>query len=176
MFISPKVAIENGWVTGITNEDKQVQPNAIDFTIDHLYTISNRNEFVISENEKQMRGGKQISPEPDVTSTEEWWYIEPNTSYDGMSNIHVKLPEGVAAQLIIRSTFNRNGIFLTSGLYDSGYEGAIGFALHNNSGRARIAPGTRIGQLIFVKSDSEGMYAGGYNHKKGTHWRQQDDE
>lgn len=175
MYINPKTAIDNGWITHSdlqTSEDwkKYLQPNAIDFTLDVLFSINENNTFVISEEGKTMRGGSKLDTIIDRSSGVSAWNIQPNSVYDGMSKITVKLPEGVACELIIRSTFNRNGIFLTSGLYDSGYEGPIGFAVHNRSGPAKIAVGTRIGQIKFVASDSAGTYAGGYNHEAGSHW------
>ena len=173
MFINPKTAIKEGWVTGIANPEVQVQPNAIDFTLDHLYTIADK-PFVISEGGKSMRGGEPVEAYPGLVRPgvegAEHWNLHASRVYDGMSDMYVELPEGVAAMLIIRSTFNRNGLFLTSGLYDSGYKGHLGFALHNRAtAPALIAPGTRVGQVIFVSSDSAGMYAGGWNHDAGTH-------
>lgn len=171
MFINPKTAIENGWVTGISSVDVQVQPNAIDFTLDKLFTINNMT-FVVGEDHKQMRGGEPLEATTawNGTETREYWRLNPNSVHDGMSNMYVNLPEGVAAMLIIRSTFNRNGLFLTSGLYDSGYVGHLGFAVHNRGGIALIEPHTRVGQVIFVSSDSAGLYAGGWNHERGTHY------
>lgn len=169
MFINPNTAIAEGWITGITDPEKQVQPNAIDFTLDKLFNIGEA-EFVISEEGKQMRNSWERLPVPDRGSELEFWHLDPHSVYDGMSNIAVDLPEGVACELIIRSTFNRNGLFLTSGLYDSGYKGAIGFALHNRGASAKVGVGTRVGQIKFVTSDSAGSYAGGYNHDAGTHW------
>ena len=127
MFIDPRDAIERGWVTHVHNPDKQVQPNALDFTVDRLFSIDNTKQFSINEEEKTMRGGEELSPFHD------YWHLDENTSYDAMSEVYVELPDGVAALLIVRSTFNRNGIFITSGLYDSGYQGNIGFCIHNNS-------------------------------------------
>jgi deoxycytidine triphosphate deaminase len=173
MFINPKTAIAEGWITGITDMEKQVQPNAIDFTLDRLFNITFTG-FHISEQGKQMRGGKEMTPTHDRRENMDYWRLEPNSVYDGMSNVYVTLPEGVAAMLIIRSTLNRNGIFLTSGLYDSSFCGNIGFALHNRSSYAYIAPGTRVGQIIFVTSDSAGAYAGGYNTTEGQHWSEKD--
>jgi deoxycytidine triphosphate deaminase len=171
MFINPKQAIAEGWITGLKDEAMQVQPNAIDFTLDHLFDISD-NAFFLSEQEKQMRGGAKQST---VTYNDtEVFKLFPHESYDGLSSIHVKLPEGVAAELIIRSTLNRNGMFLTSGLYDSGFEGHIGFVIHNrSSGPAYLEKGVRVGQIKFIASDSAGVYAGGYNHAEGTDgdWR-----
>jgi deoxycytidine triphosphate deaminase len=178
MFISPITAIENGWVAhplcNTVEDFKQhsfVSPNALDFTLDKLFTIEEGNEFIIDEGSKQMRGGEQLFPESNANALLlPHWKLLTNAVYDGMSNLYVRVPEGVAAMLIIRSTFNRNGIFLTSGIYDAGFNGNIGFAVHNRSGIARIAPGTRIGQIIFVASDSVGQYAGGYNTAPGQHW------
>lgn len=167
MFINPHTAIEEGWVSGISDPETQIQPNAIDFTLDHLYTVDYRETFVISNESKIHRGGEKME-----TNIEDFWEL-PNSwygVYDGMSDVTVKLPEGVVCMLIIRSTLNRNGLFLTSGLYDSGFEGPIGFAIRNGSGPVRIKRGTRVGQIMFIRSESNGLYAGGYNREAGQHW------
>jgi deoxycytidine triphosphate deaminase len=168
MFIDPKVAIENGWVTGITNHDTQIQPNAIDFTLDRLFSINDKNTFVIDEDSKKMRGGDEINSWPARVGGRPYWTMT-NGIYDGLSNIFVDLPEGVVCLPVMgRSTFTRNGIFITSGLYDSGFKGHVGFVVHNRSGRAQVGVGTRIGQIAFVESAKAGLYAGGYNHTEGT--------
>ena len=171
MFISPKVAIEKGWVTLPENVDinKVIQPNALDFSLDKVYTIDPTAFFYISEEKKQMRGGEELVAEYDSYKEETYWTLDTGV-YDGMSNFYVDIPEGVAAYMIVRSTFNRNGIFITSGLYDSGFKNYLGFTIHNRSGLAFIAPGTRIGQLIFVHSESVGSYQGIYNNNIGKHW------
>jgi len=169
MFIKPTVAIDNGWIKG-NFTDKNIQPNAIDFTLDKLFTLNNSKPFRISEEGKEMKGGNEVFASPDVITNIAYWRLDGHTTYDGMSDFYVDIPEGVAAMLIVRSTFNRNGIFITSGLYDSGYKGHCGFAIHNNSGYAYISPKTRIGQIIFVESDSASMYNGSWNHKDGSHY------
>lgn len=171
MIISPKIAIEQGWVTGINDPELQIQPNAIDFTCDVLFSINEQNTFVISEAGKQMRGGGKMEPVPSRRDGVDlsFWTIAPHTVVDFMSDMYVDLPEGVAATLIVRSTLNRNGLFVTSGLYDSGFSGHVAGTLHNRCGPAVIGQGTRIGQIIFWKSELGGLYSGGYNHEKGTH-------
>jgi deoxycytidine triphosphate deaminase len=175
MFISPEVAIKEGWIThpNVTTFDewkdsKFVSPNAIDFTVDKMFTIAFHNQFVISEKGKQMRGGGPYLPIVDRASGMDFWKIKPDAIVDCLSDMYVTIPDGVACQLIIRSTFSRNGLFLTSGIYDSGFAGHIGFGLHNPQGATTIAPGTRIGQIIFVESTNALSYAGGYNHVAGT--------
>lgn len=166
MFIDPRVAIEKGWVKGIVDQDKQVQPNAIDFTLDEVWSINLGNTFVVSEKGKQMRGGTKIEPIAQRDGTGDFWNLD-SIVYDCLSNMYVELPDGVSAMLVTRSTFVRNGLFIVSGLYDSGFKGHIGFVLHSPS-LVKIGVGTRIGQIIFVEASSSGLYAGGYNHLLGT--------
>jgi deoxycytidine triphosphate deaminase len=172
MFINPKTAIQEGWIKGdITTAN--IQPNAIDFTVDRMFQLNVASDFILCEQYKDMRNSFEIFPSAEViTSTEPpqsnmFWNLQMGV-YDALSNFYVEVPEGVAAYLIVRSTLNRNGLFVTSGLYDSGFIGHIGFAIHNNGGPAYIAPGTRVGQIIFVESQNVGTYAGGYNHIQGT--------
>lgn len=175
MFINPREAIGKGWVTGIHN-DNQVQPNAIDFTLDRVFYIRGRDSFVISEEGKQMRSVVEADPVLDRRYKEQtgkelyFWHLR-EPFIDGTSDVYVDLPEGVAAMLVIRSSFSRNGIFLTSGLYDSGFKGHLGFLLHNRApGLFSVAKGTRVGQVMFVRADSAKLYGGGWSHEEGTHY------
>lgn len=179
MLISPKTAIESGWITHPECkiyqdwvDRKFVSPNAIDFTLDTVFSIDKSKSFFISEKGKEMRGGmKQVAVEH--PNGQSYFKIPKEGVVDGMSEMYVEIPEGVSCSFIIRSTLNRNGLYMTNGLYDSGFKGNLGFAIHNRSGQAHIAPGTRVGQIIFQKSESEGTYEGGYNTEKGAHWTEE---
>lgn len=190
MIINPKTAIEQGWVTGIANPEKQVQPNAIDFTADKAFYID-PDDFFINEEVKFMRGSspamvvdveQRASEASQLAKTEglnlQGWMISSGgsrRSLDILSDMYVKLPEGVAAQLIIRSSLARNGLILRSGLYDSGFEGHIGCVLHNlHSWPAFIGPGTRVGQIFFVEAGTSTLYDGQYKHDEGTNLDYQD--
>jgi deoxycytidine triphosphate deaminase len=179
MFINPKHAIDQGWVTGIINPDKQIQPNAIDFTLNRVFDFDAYSSFTIYEKEvdgaiveqKHMRGQTEIFPELTYSTKLPMWTLRPKTAYDAMSDLHVTLPEDVAAILFIRSTFNRNSCFISTGLYDSGFIGSVGFHIHNNSHtETLIGPGVRIGQIAFIEASSAHQYAGGYNTQQGQHW------
>lgn len=183
MFINPKHAIDQGWVkfpTWMTAEEKYkcIQPNALDFTVDglHAYPLpthpTQAHEFIISETFKQMRPLQRLEPwSVKNDSQDRFWTLQGSSYYDITSDFYVDLPVGVAAYVVTRSTFVRNGLFLMTGLWDSGFKGHLGAVLHNRGYDAYVAPGTRIGQIIFVKSEtSDVMYAGGYNHAVGTHY------
>ena len=82
-----------------------------------------------------------------------------------MENI-ITIGEGEAGWVITRSTLNRNGVFITSGLYDSGYCGVMAGALHVNVGPMKIKRGTRVGQFLLFKSETLKLYDGDYGANK----------
>ena len=170
MFINPKTAIEKGWIKfpeWMNDEQRQkcIQPNAIDFTIDALFELERTpaslhedkqyNEFCKCTELKDVNGG---------------WMLQHNRVYDAISNFYVEVPDGVACQLINRSSFNRVGIHLNCGLYDTGYKGNIGFTLCSRHTSVFVEANMRVGQIIFIASDSEGSYSGFYNTVNGEHW------
>lgn len=167
-IINPKVALEKGWISGVKDPAKQVQPNAIDFTLDRAFKINDYIPFTITEEQKTMKGSTELTPW-DFKDGLVGWRIEDNEMLDGLSSVYCDLPEGICAQLVIRSSLARNGLLLTSGLYDSGFKGHVGFVIHNRSSLYCIlGEGVRVGQIFLFQADSAGMYAGGYNHDKGT--------
>lgn len=138
--------------------DTQVQPNAIDLRLDKVF-VSYTQPFVISEDEKQHRITKEIDP------VDDWWYLDPG-SYEVVMEGTVTLGPDEAGWVITRSSLNRNGCFLTSGLYDSGYSGVMAGVLHVNNGPMRIKRSTRIGQFLLFKAQSLNQYDGDYGAGK----------
>ena len=49
MIINPQTAIDNGWVSGIRNPEVQVQPNAIDYTLDKAFKVNVNQPFFITD-------------------------------------------------------------------------------------------------------------------------------
>ena len=132
-----------------------VQPNAVDLRIDKIFK-SDGSVFVISEDEKIHRPKVELFP--DYYGV---WYLEPGYYEVVMQNI-VTLGENEAGWVITRSTLNRNGVFITSGLYDSGYSGVMAGAMHVNAGPIVIERGTRVGQFLLFKAESLHLYNGSY--------------
>ena len=157
MFLNPQQAIKEGWISGV--DPGNVQPNAIDVTADRIFQMNEDNVFEISKRDKMHRNRSEYD-NPNI------WRMMPGV-YDFLSNVYVDVPEGVVGWLVTRSSFNRNGMFVQSGLYDSGFKGNIGGMVYNLGGETRMEPGTPIAQFVFAKSDSAGIYAGGYNTMQG---------
>ena len=141
------------------NIDKDVQPNAVDLRLGKVFKIQD-NVFTIDEDHKVHRGSTEFEP-----WTDGYYYLVPG-SYEVIMENDIDVSEGEAGFVITRSTLNRNGCFLTSGLYDSGYKGVMAGVLHVNCGLMRIKPGTRIGQYLSFKAETLSMYDGDYGSEK----------
>lgn len=142
-------------------EKSQVQPNAVDIKIDKLFAINHEAVFHINEDVKQHRGSVEIEPNEFGNFT-----LEAGTTYEFLAEGTVSIGAGEAGFIITRSTLNRNGLFLTSGLYDTGYNGVMAGVIHNNSGEAIIQKGTRIGQMLIWEAEALHDYDGDYGTGK----------
>ena len=132
-----------------------VEPNAVDLRLGKVYKITD-NVFTIDEQQKTHRGSVEWEPWEDG-----YYYLYPGSYEVVMENeIHVGPDE--AGFVITRSTLNRNGCFLTSGLYDTGYAGVMAGVLHVTVDTARIKKGTRVGQYLSFDAESLSMYDGDY--------------
>jgi deoxycytidine triphosphate deaminase len=135
------------------------QPNAIDLRVDKVFKV-NDGLFEVSNEHKKHRGSIEIKPDL------EGYFNLPIGHYEVVMENIINVGQGEAGWVITRSTLNRNGLFLTSGLYDSGYHGAMAGMLHVTIGQARIKKGTRIGQYLSFDAESLGMYDGDYGINK----------
>jgi deoxycytidine triphosphate deaminase len=136
-----------------------VQPNAVDLRLGKVFRILS-NTCTLSETQKGHRGSVEL--QPDELG---FWHLEPGTYEVVMENI-IEVGEGEAGWVITRSTLNRNGVFLTSGLYDSGYHGVMAGAMHVHCGPFSIQKGTRVGQFLLFKAESLHKYDGSYGLNK----------
>lgn len=141
-------------------EDSDVQPNAVDLRLGKVFKITS-NEFTIDEEQKVHRGSVPVEPDDDG-----YYHLEPG-EYEVIMENEICVGHGEAGFVITRSTLNRNGVFLTSGLYDSGYHGVMAGVMHVTCGPMKIKPGTRIGQYIMWDAEMLGDgYDGDYGHGK----------
>tara|TARA_B110000858_G_C17808691_1_gene479544 strand:- start:4101 stop:4622 length:522 start_codon:yes stop_codon:yes gene_type:complete len=150
-ILSPQMM--NGLLTNVQDDD--LQPNAVDVRVDKMFRLKDET-FVITDKEKTHRGSEEIKPD-----SRGMFCLEPGVYEIIMENI-VTIPQGYAGWVITRSTLNRNGCHITSGLYDSGYQGVMAGLLHVAHGPAAIEKGARVGQFLFFESETLGMYDGDY--------------
>ena len=144
-------------LTNVQPDD--IQPNAVDLRIGKVFRIRSKS-FVLSEEEKSHRGSEEVPHDANG-----FWNLEPGTYEVIMENI-IEVGPDEAGWVITRSTLNRNGVFLTSGLYDSGYHGVMAGAMHVTTGIFSVQKGTRIGQFLLFKAQSLHKYDGSYGLNK----------
>lgn len=135
------------------------QPNAVDLRLGRVYKI-NSSIFEVSNDHKKHRGSEEMFPDGDG-----YFNLDPGSYEVVMENI-IHVGEGEAGWVITRSTLNRNGCYITSGLYDSGYHGVMAGVLHVTTGPARIKQGTRIGQYLSFDAVMLRAYDGDYGINK----------
>ena len=151
-----------------TPAEEQLQPNAVDLKLDKVFATNKsfhiegeNSPFVLSEEDKTHREKTELQPDEDGYFT-----FDQGESYEVTFEGTVTIGAAEAGFVITRSTLNRNGVFLTSGLYDSGYGqnggGVMAGALHNLGGPTRIKKGTRIGQFLLWKAEALHKYNGSY--------------
>ncbi|OUJ19317.1 Deoxycytidine deaminase Dcd [Methanonatronarchaeum thermophilum] len=81
----------------------------------------------------------------------------------------VGLPMDVAGLVRMRSTFGREGVFLSGGYIDPGYKGDITLCLFNAGDSVEIGEGERIAQIVFFDVVGEtGGYSGSYQNSCGV--------
>jgi len=140
-------------------DSDQVQPNAVDLRVNKIFESFSQ-VFIISEEDKQHRETRPVDLGKDG-----WWRLEPG-SYEIVMEGTISIGEDEAGLVVARSSLNRNGCFITSGLYDSGYEGVMAGVLHVNNGPMMLKPGTRVGQFLLFKADTMFQYDGDYGAGK----------
>lgn len=140
-------------LTNVAEGDSQ--PNAVDLRLGKIFRIKPE-LFQVSNEEKKHRGTEELKPDHLG-----YYTLEPGHYEVVMENI-INVGEGEAGWVITRSTLNRNGCFLTSGLYDTGYHGVMAGVLHVTIGTARIKHGTRVGQYLSFDAESLSKYDGDY--------------
>lgn len=146
-------------LSSLTNvQEGDVQPNAVDLRLGKVFRIQ-PTTFEVSNEHKHHRGTSEVIP-----NEHGYFYLEPGHYEVVMENI-INVGEGEAGWVITRSTLNRNGLFLTSGLYDTGYHGVMAGVLHVTVGPARIKQGTRIGQYLSFSAEALHSYEGSYGLK-----------
>lgn len=142
--------------SALTNvKEGDVQPNAVDLRIDKVFFVR-PNTFIISEDDKTHRGSVELTPDANG------WFTLVEGHYEVVMENVIQVGEGEAGWVITRSTLNRNGVFLTSGLYDTGYHGVMAGMMHVTCGPMKIQRGTRIGQYLSFNAEALHHYDGSY--------------
>lgn len=150
----------NTATSSLTNiQAKDVQPNAVDLRLGKVFWIKPQT-FTIDEDQKIHRGSEPMEVDQDG------YYNLGVGHYEVVMENEIHVGSDEAGFVITRSTLNRNGVFLTSGLYDTGYNGVMAGVMHVAVGLMKVKPGTRIGQYLNWKAEALSSYDGDYGTGK----------
>jgi len=153
MILSPRVAIERGWIRNVI--DKCIQPSSIDVRLNKLFRIEDG--LVVGVKSKILPNW--IEEFPDENG---FFHLKKFTAYQFLALEFVKLPSDVAMRVYFRSTLNRGGVFVGAGWWDPGFENYVGASFYPFCD-TQIEKGARVAQVVFIKAESVSSYNGSYN-------------
>lgn len=140
-------------------DNKSIQPNAVDLRLKRVFALR-CSTFILDEEQKVHRESIEYLPK------DGWWTLFPG-AYEVTLGDTVSIADGEAGIVIPRSTLNRNGVFITSGLYDSGYTGTMAACMHVTTDIFKVKYDTRVAQFILFKAETLKLYDGSYGLKDG---------
>ena len=145
-------------IIGDFDDPDAVQPNAIDLRLKEVCQL-HRDDFVLDERGKTPRHRTIVG-----TDESNYYVLDPGV-YEIRLGERIQIGPDEAGLVIVRSTLNRNGVMITTGLYDSGYEGSMLACLHVTTGRFVVEKNTRVAQFLVMKAESLHQYNGQYQSK-----------
>ena len=158
----------NNSATFLTHvQDGDNQPNATDLRLARVFKL-NEDQFILTNETKiHLKQEEIFSERMEVTTGvyEEMFTLSPGYYCIEYEN-KISVGKSEAGFVISRSTLVRNGVFLTTGLYDSGYEGKMVSGMHVTTGTLMVAKGTRMGQYLCFSAETMHLYDGDYQEKK----------
>lgn len=160
MIVNPRYILDYKIIQGIDYPEEQLQQNGIDITLDKLFRVEG--DMILGVARKRMPNFIEILPIYDEIEGCEMFDLEPGQSYVFNAYEYVEIPKDLMATMTTRSTFNRVGVRITSGIWDSGFRGTLGGLITTASIPVRIARDARIAQVVFHKAESASMYNGQY--------------
>lgn len=168
--------VEKSAKTIVSNLDVDcIQPNAVDLRLNsmyqQLYNSHNFGQYQVEITEGGVAHGMyqplMASEIKDRQGVTRFGYIlEPKQHYQFDTHHEVQVAPNEVAWLIHRSSLARNGLIVTSGLYDAGFRGIVGGIIHNNNDYSVfVERGVRIAQLLIAVAESTKQYDGQYQDK-----------
>lgn len=143
----------------------QIQPASVDIRLGTSFKYIKDKNKINSINKNDFKYDE-------VASTENGVLLGPKEFCLATTKEYIDLPDNLTAFIEGRSSIGRLGLFIqNAGWIDPGFHGEITLELFNATNNyIRLIPGTRIGQIIFMKLDKPccQKYNGKYNGQKGA--------
>lgn len=158
--LSGRKIVELGLVQNMIDEEQQVQPTSVDFTLKRISDLKSKGIIDFDNTRRTLPNYKEISFERDTI------HLSPQ-AYLVEFNETVTMPPNIIGIMRTRSSVFRSGATLTAGIIDPGYVGAIGALLQVwNEHGISLARNARLVQWVFAeigepsKEGYKGIYKG----------------
>lgn len=149
---------KQGLVTGFVDAAQQLQPASVDLTIEKVFELASGEAGALD-----FDNSERVIPKAAEVSFDEkdWLYLKPG-NYKIRFNEAVKLPAGIAALTVSRSSLARCGCLVHVGWWDPGYEGRGEACLIVGGKGLKLKRNAKVAQMIFVKmsEDAKHLYSG----------------
>ena len=149
-----------------TLDQDMIQPNAFDVRLDRVFEFNEapidsgiQNTFSLTADDEKIHALKQ---ELYPLSSNGTFVLRKGNSYEIIFQGTIKMGATEAGWIVPRSSLNRNGIFITSGLYDAGYEGVMAACMHVMGANFTVMRGARLGQFLLFHAETAHRYSGNY--------------
>ncbi len=146
MIVDPQEVAALGIVKMATGS--KIQQSGIDLTVKKIYKIAACSSLNIEYEEVRL---------PAV--------LDAGSAYDVEFHEYVEVPVDMIAFIHTRSTFNRRGAFITTGVFDNGFKNYIGAVLHTSI-PLLVQQDERLAQIVFHQCEHESQYQGKYQDTK----------
>jgi len=139
------------------------------------------------DKKERKKGGGKMNINPKEVKNKGWVLFAKNTEIQQVGidltigeNVHLKhgeykavklneivsVPPGAFALMFSRSTFNRQGVLITSTVFEPGWRGVPTVSIYNLSGTYfHVLKDTRIIQIVFFEADPASLYNGQYQNQ-----------
>lgn len=180
MFINPEIAIKEGWIVPAegcpplelneNNPGYQIQQNGIDIRVNIIKQVANGGivgvDFKTKPIYQDIQINQDVRTDHEIVPLLDSYNLYATLVYVFDAMEYIKVPSDIVVlPLIQRSTFNRRGTIIESGVWDSGFEGTIGGSIRPMAD-ITIQKGIRICQVLFAKAEAFRVYDGEHQHQR----------
>lgn len=163
MILNPHKLFKKGCI--IKGSKKCLAQNGYDLRLSTVCEATTDLDSILTVNNKGLKNNAYVIVKPKYGRDKNLYYfLKKNTPYIVKTIESVYIPKDTVGIIFSRSTFNRNGIIVRGTLFDSGFRGTPSLTIYPFL-NLYLAKGSRIAQIIFVKSDTYKMYKGQYREK-----------
>lgn len=143
-------------------DPKDLAQVGLDVRIARLYHLDNSAKAMVKEKIRAFASRTLLYP-----MNGEYDLI-PGQVYEFESDIVVSMPVDAAGLIVHRSSMLRNGVIVTSGIWDPGFTGNLNGFILPQACTVTVGQFERVGQFVVWEASACSQYTGIYLGTKGT--------